>query len=238
LRELQEQSFREGQESLRAELAANRAAIEALAARLDTAPANGLEGVVGRLQASLDQLVSRVDAGFARLDSVREEMEDVLDRAEERDREGMERDVRLAGELTGLAGSLGRLVNHLEGLGDLIGGLLDRVATGPAPASTPAEPSEPSFLPGGEGVSLILIAVPGFQALMEIQKALTALEPVAGVSVERFQEGDSRLLLHLSAPLRASQVIDALHTATSHVYVIEESRPELSHLRLKIVPRS
>jgi hypothetical protein len=145
----------------------------------------------------------------------------------------------LVGQLTGLATSLDLLVVHLQSLAQLMGDLIGRVAE-PAsqrPLEVPPEP-EPSFLPGGEGVSLILTAVPGFQSLMDIQKALIALGQVEGVSVERFQEGESRLLLHLSAAVTANHLVEVLHLATNQAVMIEESRPELSRLRLKIVPSS
>jgi len=145
----------------------------------------------------------------------------------------------LVGQLTGLATSLDLLVVHLQSLAQLMGDLIGRVAE-PAsqrPLEVPPEP-EPSFLPGGEGVSLILTAVPGFQSLMDIQKALVALGQVEGVSVERFQEGESRLLLHLSAAVTANHLVEVLHLATNQAVMIEESRPELSRLRLRIVPSS
>lgn len=141
----------------------------------------------------------------------------------------------LANQLTGLAASLDRLVDHLHGLSQLIADLLERLAA-PAPAASP--PGEQPFRPGGEGVSLTLTGVPGFQALMDTQKALMSLEPVGGASVERFQEGDSRILLNLRAPITATELADALRKATNHAFIVEESRPDLLRLRLKIVPAS
>jgi hypothetical protein len=70
---------------------------------------------------------------------------------------------------------------------------------------------------------------------MDIQKALSALDAVEGASVERFQEGDSRLLLHLRGPLTTGAVSAALNAATGLTFVVEESRPELQSIRLKIV---
>ncbi len=110
---------------------------------------------------------------------------------------------RLVGDqLAALATSLDRLVIHLQGLSQLMGDLLERLAETPAPAPAP----EASFQPGGEGVSLALAAVPGFQALMDIQKALASMPQAAGASVERYQEGDSRILLHLKSPVTASEI--------------------------------
>lgn len=160
----------------------------------------------------------------------------VLDRLAQRFEQQLaeEREQRLvlAGQLTTLASSLDRLVSHLQGLSQLMADLLERLAT-PAQASPPAEPA---FSAGGEGVSLTLSGVPGFQALMDAQKALMAMDQVSSASVERFQEGDSRLLLQLRAPITASDIAAGLRSATGHAIVVEESRPELQRLRLKIVP--
>jgi hypothetical protein len=94
---------------------------------------------------------------------------------------------------------------------------------------------EPTFQPGGEGVALSLSSVPGFQALMDFQKALNAMEQVNNASVERFQEGDSRIQLQLNAPLTAEAIASTLTSTTGHACVIEEARPELMRLRLKVV---
>jgi hypothetical protein len=145
----------------------------------------------------------------------------------------------LAGQLSTLAGSLDRLVDHLGSISELIADLLGKLSAQPevvTASSTPPVPDEPAFLPGGEGLSLVLGGVPNFQALMDIQKAITALEQVAGASVERFQEGDSRILVHLQTSLTATQLSSALRSATGLNLLVEESRPELSRLRLKAVP--
>jgi hypothetical protein len=70
---------------------------------------------------------------------------------------------------------------------------------------------------------------------MDIQKALMGFEQVASASVERFQEGDSRIQLHLRAPLTASEIAGTLGRMTGHAFAVEEARPELMRLRLKIV---
>lgn len=155
-----------------------------------------------------------------------------LQRAEDREQRAM-----LAGQLTNLAGSLDRLVGHLDGLSRLMADMIERIAAAPeaAPTTQTSEPPEPVFRPGGEGVSLTVVSVPGFQVLMDIQKALLTIDQVAGASVERFQEGDSRLLLQLQAPISAAEIAAALGQHTGHAFAVEESRPELMRLRLKIV---
>jgi hypothetical protein len=157
--------------------------------------------------------------------------------------EEREQHVALGGQLATLAGSLDRLVSHLSGLSSLMSDLLGRLAEAPpAPASEPAReaaaPAEAAFQPGGEGVSLTIVAVPGFQALMEIQKALTSMEQVGHASVERFQEGDSRLLVSLTAPITATDLVTSLIRATGQAMAIEDSKPELARLRVKVVPSS
>jgi hypothetical protein len=185
-------------------------------AELQQAAVNGTDELATR--AALEALAQRIERQLA-------------DEKEQR--------LVLASQLSGLATSLDRLVTHLQGLSTLMADLLERLATpGSLPSIGAGSPAEQPFLPGGEGVSLVLNGVPGFQALMDVQKALMSLDKVAGVSVERFQEGESRLLLQLAAPIAAGELALALRNATSHAYAVEESRPELARLRLKIVPSS
>lgn len=151
---------------------------------------------------------------------------------------GEERQQRLmlAGQLTGLATALDNLVSHLHGLSQLMADLLDRLAPPPDETPLPAvAQGEQPFLPGGEGMTLTLLNVPGFQALMDFQKVLTGLDEVAGASVERFQEGDSRLLVRLQTRVLGSELAEALRRATGHAIVVEESKPELQSLRLRVV---
>lgn len=171
------------------------------------------------------------------LASSRAVLQDLAQRMELQLAEDREQRLALAGQLTNLAGSLDRLVGHLQGLSQLMGDLLERLAQpGPiAPVATLAAIPEPTFRAGGEGVSVTITGVPGFQALMDIQKALIALDQVDSASVERFQEGDSRILLQLRGPLAAEAIAGALRAATGRAFVIEESQPALMRLRLKLV---
>jgi hypothetical protein len=161
-------------------------------------------------------------------------MEQLAQRLDQQLAHEQEQRVVLATQLTSLASALDRLVDHLQGLSHLMADLLQRLADRPPLA--PAPVSEPAFPAGGEGMSLMLSDVPGFQALMEIQKALHNLDQVANASVERFQEGDSRLLLQLSAPITGTDLAASLHRATGYTVVIQESRPELLRLHLKLLP--
>ncbi len=141
----------------------------------------------------------------------------------------------VAGELTTLASSLDQLVTHLQGLSHLMADLLERLAQ-PKPNVNPSVTTEPAFQAGGEGVSLIITGVFSFQLLMEIQKALKALDSVSHASVERFQEGESRLQLSLLAPVTAASLLAALNDVTSQSMTLEESQPELARLHIKIIP--
>jgi hypothetical protein len=115
-----------------------------------------------------------------------------------------------------------------------MGDLLERLAE---PGGV-REPPEAAFHPGGEGVGLAIGGVPGFQALMDIQKALASMPQVAGASVERYNEGDSRILVHLRSPVTGSEIAAAIRSATQQPVAVEESRPELSRLRMKIGSRT
>jgi len=181
-----------------------------------------------------DAAAARAGAARADLEASRAALDGLARRFEQELQAEEEQRRRLGEQLTGLAGSLDRLVDHLQGLSQLMADLLERLAT-PTPSGPPLAPAEPAFTPGGEGIGLTLVAVPGFQALMDLQKALMAMDQVESASVERFQEGDSRLLLHLRAPVTASDLAAGLRQATGHALVVEEARPDLLRLRLKIV---
>ncbi len=187
-----------------------------------------LSGALSELQtaAAREAAPSREEIAKSRAD-----IEAMVGRIEQQLAEDSQQRATLAGQLGNLAGSLDRLVSHLDGLSGLMTDLLDRLSQPVAPPP----PSEPMFQPGGEGVALTLVAVPGFQALMDIQKALVAMDEVANASVERFQEGDSRIQMQLRAACTAGELAAALSHATGHALVVEESRPELMRLRLKVV---
>lgn len=166
-------------------------------------------------------------------------MESLSQRFEQQMAEERHQRRMLAEQIAGLATSLDRLVTHLEGASNLMTELVERISSPYAPREREprqtAEPGEPLFQPGGEGVSLVVSAVPGFQALMDIQKALLSMEPISSASVERFQEGDSRIQLHLHSAVSASYIANMLGEATTHAFVVEEARPELMSLRIKVI---
>jgi hypothetical protein len=143
-----------------------------------------------------------------------------------------------ANQLTVLVSSIDRLVERLDDVCQRLAELTERLAAGVETPVSPLRavaPPEPSFHPGGEGVTLAVACVPGFQALMDIHKALQAMDQVASASVERFQEGESRILVQLRSPVGASEVASCLHGATGHALAVEEARPEVMQLRLKVI---
>ena len=210
---------------------------EALAQSQDDAIARAARLIAGALSelttASQENsaFVEEVARNRIAIESLSQQMEQRF--AQERQQRGM-----LAEQITNLAGSLDRLVTHLEGISLLMSELVGRLAAPREPVSPPVaitEASEPMFQPGGEGISLAIGEVPGFQVLMDIQKALMAVDQVSSASVERFQEGESRIQVHLRAAMSGAQLAGALGAATGHSFAVEDSRPELMRLRLKIV---
>jgi hypothetical protein len=95
------------------------------------------------------------------------------------------------------------------------------------------EPAEPQFAAGGEGIQLLISTVPGFQGLMEVQRALTHMPAVEGASVERYLDGEARIILLLREPLTARRIADGLAEYIGEPLTIEEARPEALRLHLR-----
>ena len=102
-----------------------------------------------------------------------------------------------------------------------------------APLEKKEEPAEPQFAAGGEGIQLLISAVPGFQGLMEVQRALTHMPAVEGASVERYLDGEARIILLLREPLTARRIADGLAEYIGEPLTIEEARPEALRLHLR-----
>jgi hypothetical protein len=102
-----------------------------------------------------------------------------------------------------------------------------------APPEEKEEPAEPQFAAGGEGIQLLVSAVPGFQGLMEVQRALTHMPAVEGASVERYLDGEARISLLLREPLTARRIADGLAEYIGERLTIEEARPEALRLHLR-----
>ena len=89
---------------------------------------------------------------------------------------------------------LSRLVEHTESLASRMGDLTEAVVSLAAARAAQHAPEiakphlpdlEPAFAAGGEGIDVTIAAVPGFQGLMEIQRALVRLPQVQSAAVRR-----------------------------------------------------
>lgn len=167
----------------------------------------------------------------------REHLDRTLDRIDQ-DRRS------LADQITSLARSLERLERRLDDMSRLaaeprvaappvaVSAEVEAVAASPVSPVSPVE-TEPAFRPGEEGLTLVISAVPGFQGLMEVQRALTRVPAIEGASVERYFDGEARIVLMLREPITASRLLEALREATGQQLQLEESRPEASRLRVR-----
>lgn len=142
---------------------------------------------------------------------------------------------------------LARLVDHTEQLAARMADLTDAVgilaqqrpAAPPPAAPEPAKPQlpemEPSFAPGGEGVDVTIGAVPGFQGLMEVQRALVRLPQVVSAAVRRYQDDEAAIQLVLGQPMTATAIAEAVTSATGQQLIVDEARVEALRLRLRFL---
>jgi ABC-type transporter Mla subunit MlaD len=141
---------------------------------------------------------------------------------------------------------LTQLVEHTEHLAQRVAILSDTVATLAeqqaqaailAPAAKPQLPEmEPSFAPGGEGIDVTIADVPGFQGLMEIQRALVRLPQVQSAAVRRYQDDEAAIQLVLSQPMTAAAIAEGAANGTGRTIVVDEARTEALRLRLRFLP--
>ena len=139
---------------------------------------------------------------------------------------------------------LAQLVAHTEQLATRMSELSVAVAAlsesrpeaPPPPSHRPQLPEmEPSFSPGGEGVDVTIAAVPGFQGLMEVQRALVRLPQVQSAAVRRYQDDEAAIQLVLSQPMTASAIAEGVSAATGKQLVVDDARPESLRLRLRFL---
>jgi hypothetical protein len=140
---------------------------------------------------------------------------------------------------------LTRLIDHSEQMSvriDLLSAKIDDLAQArpvAAPATGGAKPQlpemEPSFAPGGEGVDVAIAGVPGFQGLMEVQRALVRLQQVQSAAVRRYQDDEAAIQLILSQPMAATAIAEAITAATGTQVIVDDSRPESLRLRLRFL---
>jgi hypothetical protein len=158
--------------------------------------------------------------------SAREQTERALDR--------MEQDRRfLTEQVASLARGLERLEHRLDDLSRSVAESRRVPITVAIEEEAPQEEAEPAFAPGGEGLTLVISAVPGFQGLMEVQRALTRISAIEGASVERYFDGEARIVLTLREPITASRLLEALTEGTGQQLQLEESRPEAMRMRVR-----
>jgi len=159
-------------------------------------------------------------------------------------------DAAAAGALERFGDVLTRLVEHTERLAARMAELTEAVtllvegqragaAETPAARSLGPKPQlpemEPSFAPGGEGVDVTIAAVPGFQGLMELQRALVRLPQVQSAAVRRYQDDEAVIQLVLSQPMTASAIAEGVSAATERTLVVDDARPDLLRLRLRFL---
>jgi hypothetical protein len=140
---------------------------------------------------------------------------------------------------------LTRLVDHTESLAarvaDLtvaVGALAEvrAVEPPPAPVSKPQLPEmEPTFSPGGEGIDVVIVAVPGFQGLMELQRALVRLPQVQSAAVRRYQDDEAAIQLVLGQAMTASAIAEGVSSGTGRRLFVDEARPDALRLRLRFL---
>jgi hypothetical protein len=158
--------------------------------------------------------------------SAREQTERALDR--------MEQDRRsLTEQVASLARGLERLEHRLDDLSRSVAESRRVPITVAIEEEAPPEEAEPAFAPGGEGLTLVISAVPGFQGLMEVQRALTRISAIEGASVERYFDGEARIVLTLREPITAGRLLEALTEGTGQQLQLEESRPEAMRMRVR-----
>ncbi len=143
---------------------------------------------------------------------------------------------------------LTKLLEYNEQLGERIAQLTDAVtrlaiaqpqASAPAVGVMSAKPQlpemEPSFAAGGEGLDVTIAAVPGFQGLMELQRALVRLPQVHSAAVRRYQDDEASIQLVLSQPLTANAIAEGVTASTGRSIVVDEARPDALRLRLRFI---
>ena len=190
--------------------------LEQRAQRPDT-PADELAGLRGELRA----VVQELEGAVARLGGEAE---------------------RLSDGASDLAHVSGALQTRLGELAAVFGPPPERGTgwqTAPEPPGeaepeAPA-PEEPKFWLGDQPLGIVIAAVQGFQELMALQKAMSALPAVSSASVVGYKDGEASLDVGLERPVSAREIVDGLRESTGHQLVIEEARPEALRLRLRFL---
>ncbi|MEX0787083.1 MAG: hypothetical protein WD939_10640 [Dehalococcoidia bacterium] len=215
--EAPQRSAADAAEHLERTLAHFESMLETLEQRSQAAPESGAVAAPGELtsaQESLERIVARLEATLEQLGAEAERLSDS------------------ASDLAVVAGRLEVRMNEV--VRSLSGGRPALEASQPAEPSPPA-PAEPQFAPGEDAVGIVLAAVPGFQGLMDAQRALNGLPEADSASVVAYKNGEAAMHLVLREAVSARRIVEGLRSSTGHQLVIEESRPEALRLRLRFV---
>ena len=140
---------------------------------------------------------------------------------------------------------ISRLVEHTEQLAERMAELTEAVAMLAETRSQPQQPAaqptpqlpelERAFAPGGEGIDVTIASVPGFQGLMELQRALVRLPQVQSAAVRKYQDDEAAIQLVLSQPMTATAIAEGVTGSTGHRLFVDEARPESLRLRLRFL---
>jgi hypothetical protein len=131
-----------------------------------------------------------------------------------------------ARQLAELAARLEEDVARMQAVIAAVPGAQEGAAASPAPAAQ-------YISPGDRPMALIISGVPGFQGLMDSQRALNALPAVQAASLASFRNGEATLQLYLSAPISAGEIIDTLRDAADRAPELEAISPEERLIRLR-----
>lgn len=152
--------------------------------------------------------------------------------------------IEVIGTLERFSDILGQLVEHNQSLAARMADLAAAVANlAQTPAALPAPAAakphlpelEPTFASGGEGIDVTIAAVPGFQGLMEIQRALVRLPQVQSAAVRRYQDDEAAIQLVLSQPMTAAAIAEGVTNGTGKSILVDEARPDALRLRLRFL---
>ncbi len=105
----------------------------------------------------------------------------------------------------------------------------------PAVAKPQLPEMEAAFSPGGEGIDVTIAAVPGFQGLMELQRALVRLPQVQSAAVRRYQDDEASIQLTLMEPMTPSAIAEGVSSSTGRGIVVDEARADALRLRLRFI---
>ena len=165
--------------------------------------------------------------------------------AADRDSRGQSLPQELVETLERFGNVISRLVEHTEQLAERMAELTEAVAmlaeTRSQPQQPPAPPTpqlpelERAFVPGGEGIDVTIASVPGFQGLMELQRALVRLPQVQSAAVRKYQDDEAAIQLVLSQPMTATAIAEGVTGSTGHRLFVDEARPESLRLRLRFL---